>query len=319
MMDVSIVIVNWNTKNITDDCLKSVYEQTSGIDFETIVIDNASEDGSAAMIKEKYPQAILIENTENAGFAPANNQGIEIAKGRYVLLLNSDTIVLDGAIQKTVDFADQIPNAAVVGCKVLNKDMTLQPSCFMFPSILNMLLSTSYLYKIFPHSKLFGREQMTWWDRNDVREVDVVTGCYMLVRKDAIDQIGVMDDDYFMYGEETDWCWRFKKAGWKNIFTPDAKIIHLGGQSSKNVKSKSLIRIKLGILQFIYKNKNRFVFLISCLLTLFFYLARIPYWSLRYLLSTRNENSKTYLLTYTKALVKIMKIMLIPAKEGFKI
>ena len=178
IIDVSIIIVSWNTEEILRNCLKSVYEDGGDVAFEVIVIDNASSDGSAEMIRKNFPQVVLIENSENRGFAAANNQGITIAKGRYVLLLNSDTIVLDKAIEKTLSFADAHRESGIVGCRVLNPDKTLQPTCFMFPSVLNMLLSTTYLYKLFPKSRFFGRERMTWWDRSDTRQVDVATGCF---------------------------------------------------------------------------------------------------------------------------------------------
>ena len=126
------------------------------------------------MIKSDFERVVLLENAQNKGFATANNQGMAVAKGRYVLLLNSDTVVLDGAIAKTVGFADAHLRAGVTACRVLNPDRTLQPTCFMFPSILNMFLSSTYLYKLFPRSRFFGRERMTWWDRSDVRQVDVL-------------------------------------------------------------------------------------------------------------------------------------------------
>ena len=270
--------MNWNTRDILRDCLASIYEQIHGIESEVIVIDNASSDGSVQMVKTEFPQVVLIENTENRGFAAANNQGMRIAKGRYLLLLNSDTVVLDRAIQKTIAFADQHPQAAVVGCKVLNPDHSLQPSCFMFPSLLNLFLSATYLYKIFPKSRFFGRERMTWWQRDDVRQVDVVTGCFMLVRREAIDQIGLMDEDFFMYAEETDWCYRFKQAGWQNLFYPDAQIIHLGGQSSKQVKVEMTIQLRRAILQFIKKNYGKVHFYLGRLLIIMFFLIRIPFW-----------------------------------------
>ena len=133
-MDVSIIVVAWNVKKLLYDCLKSVYDETRDIDFEVIYVDNASEDGSVEMVKEKFPEVTIIENDENMGFIKANNQGIEIATGRYVLLLNSDTIVLDNAIAKTVKFADKHPMAAVVGCKILSFDKTLRRDCFLYPS-----------------------------------------------------------------------------------------------------------------------------------------------------------------------------------------
>ena len=298
-MDVSIVIVNWNTCQITCDCLKSVYRQTGNINFEVIVVDNASTDGSVDVVKVQFPQVILIENNENHGFAAANNQGITRAKGRYVLLLNSDTVVLDNAIAKIVSFADNKPDAAVVGCRVLNPNGTLQHTCSMFPSVLNMLLSSTYLYKLFPKSKLFGRERMSWWDRTDVREVDVATGSFMLVRHEAIEQVGMMDEQFFMYAEETDWCYRFKQTGWKILFTPTAEIIHLGGASSRQVKPEMTLQLRGSILLFFDKHKSKFTYVLACLLICLFFFCRVPYWLGKALLSKdatdrHLQRAKTY-------------------------
>lgn len=235
MTDVSIIIVNWNTLGLLRDCLASVYAETKGVDSEVIVVDNASTDGSQAMVKAEFPRVALIENASNMGFAAANNQGMKVARGRYVLLLNSDTVVLDGAIQKMVAFADSHPDVGVAGCRVENPDGSLQPTCFMFPSLLNLVLMTTYLYKVFPKSPFFGRAHMTWWDRADAREVEVVTGCFMLVRREVIEKVGGFDEAYFFTGEEADWCRRIGRAGWKLMFTPSARIIHLDGATSKSL------------------------------------------------------------------------------------
>jgi len=311
--DVSVIIVSWNTQDILRDCLRSIYEQGGEIDLEVIVIDNASTDGSVEMVKKDFPQVTLIENSQNRGFAAANNQGIAISKGRYVLLLNSDTVVLDNAIAKTAAFADSHPKAAIVGCRVLNPDQTLQPTCFMFPSILNMLLSSTYLYKLFPKSKFFGRERMTWWNRNDIREVDVVTGCFMLVRQDAIKKVGSMDEQFFMYGEETDWCYRFKQAGWKILFTPCAEIIHLGGQSSKGIRVDMLIRLRISILQFMKKHYSWLTYRIACFFVIVFFLTRLPVWICIALFSNKRRGEarnrvKAYTIGIQKALVKLNMI-----------
>jgi GT2 family glycosyltransferase len=248
------------------------------LDYEVIVVDNASNDGSLEMLKSDFPQIVLIENEENWGFAAANNQAIAVAKGRYILLLNSDTVVLDRAIEKTISFADKNPKAGAIGCRVINPDGTLQATCFMFPSILNMLLSSTYLYKIFPKNKFFGREQMTWWDRNDVREVDVITGCFMLVRRETIEQTGNMDESFFMYGEETDWCYRLKKNGWKVMFTPVGQIIHFGGQSTQQKRVEMILQLRGSILLFIKKHKCFLSQIIARLLTALFFFLRVPYW-----------------------------------------
>lgn len=291
-MDVSIIIVSWNTKDILRDCLKSVYGQTSGIDFEVIVIDNASLDGSAEMVKTEFPQAKLIANADNRGFAVANNQGIEISNGRYILLLNSDTIVLDGAIQKTVHFADEHKEAAVTACRILNKDMSLQPSCSMFLSLRNWFLKITFLYKLFPQSKFFGRAQMTWWQHNTVKEVDVVSGCFMMVRKDAVMQIGQMDEQFFMYCEEVDWCWRFKKAGWKVIFMPDAQIIHLGGASASRHGAKRAQIKDCSTVKFMFKNWPVWKAHAGLFMMASFYLSRLILLYPLYLLGVKAADKK---------------------------
>ena len=273
-----MIIVNWNTKELLRNCLTSIYQRTGDIDYEVIVVDNASTDGSTEMVKNDFQQVTLIENPENRGFATANNQGIAIAKGRYVLLLNSDTVVLDNSIANTVSFTDSHPQAGVIGCRVLNPDGTVQPTCFMFPSILNMLLSSTYLYKLFPKSRFFGRERMTWWDRSDVREVDVVTGCFMLVRREAIEQVGVMDERFFMYGEETDWCYRFKKKGWKVMFAPVGQIIHFGGQSTSQKPAAMIVQLRLSILKFIRKHYGWPAHIIARFLIASFFAVRVPVW-----------------------------------------
>lgn len=307
-MDVSIVIVNWNTRDILRDCLASVYSATKGISFEIIVVDNASTDGSTEMLKKDFAQVILIKNPKNIGFAAANNQGIRIAKGRYVLLLNSDTVVLDQAVAKVVSFADDNPDAAVVGCRVINSDGTLQRTCFMFPSVLNMLLSSTYLYKLFPKSKFFGRERMTWWDRDDVREVDVVTGCFMLVRREAIEQVGGMDEQFFMYAEETDWCYRFKQAGWKVMFAPAAEITHFGGESTAKMASDMRLQLHASILSFIAKHHSKGVYVLACILTGVFFALRVPFWLIRAVVSpSKRLSSWNMVKVYSKALFRLRR------------
>lgn len=277
-MDVSIIIVAWNVRELLHNCLKSVFDQTEGISFEVIYVDNASEDGSVRMVAEEFPKVRIIENTENRGFIQANNQAIEVANGRYILLLNSDTIVLDNAIAEMVRFTDAHAEAAVVGCRVLHPDMTLQRTCFMYPSALNMLLSATHLYKIFPKSRFFGRELMSWWDYNDIREVETICGCCALVRKKAVEQVGLMDETYFVYGDDPDWCYRFRKNGWKVLYTPNATIIHYGGQTTKQVASRFMLQLQGSRLIFVRKHGHKLAFPLARFLTAAFFLFRVPYW-----------------------------------------
>ncbi len=307
-MHLSIIIVNWNTCEVTCNCIQSVYEQTKEFSFEVIVIDNASSDRSVMEINKNFPEVIIIQNKNNLGFASANNQGIEIAKGKYILLLNSDTIVLDNALEKTIQFAESHPEAGLVGCKILNPDKTLQRSCFMHPSLLNMFISTLYLNQLFTNNKFFGRERMTWWDHNDTRYVEAIMGAFMLTRREALNEVGMMDNSFFMYAEETDWCYRFDKAGWKVIFTPDAEIIHLGGQSSKQVKPLMILQLRAGILQFIRKHHNSVYYYAACLITYFWFSVRIVPWLITGLINPSERKKshqmvKTYFIGSIKSLL----------------
>jgi GT2 family glycosyltransferase len=289
--DVAIIIVNWNTCDILRNCLKSIYEQTREITFEVIVVDNASNDTSADMVKSEFPQAILISNSDNHGFAAANNQGMAIAKGRYVLLLNPDTIILDGAIQKTMDYAEKHSEAAVVGCQIwLNKN-EIQRTCFAFPSVSGLLMQKMGLRCLFPRSHAFGWIDYGWWDRETQMDVDVVSGMFMLVRREAINQVGLMDEAYFVYAEETDWCWRFWKAGWHCVFTPIARIIHRdgGSKSTEQVSVKMYVQQQKSLLIFYRKQRGWFSWSIAKVIYILSMVIRYAVFGVASFL-TRDEN-----------------------------
>lgn len=306
-MDVSIIIVNWNTEALLRNCLTSIYKQTTNIDYEVIVVDNASTDQSIEMVRHNFPTVKLIQNKENRGFATANNQALETAQGRFILLLNSDTIVLDKAIEKTFAFASTHPEVGATGCRVLNSDGTVQTTCFMFPSLLNMLLSCTYLYKFFPKNRFFGREQMTWWNRNDVRQVDVITGCFMLIRREAIEQVGLMDESFFVYAEETDLCYRLKENGWKVMFTPVGQIIHLGGQSTAKIPVSMIIHLRLNILRFIKKHHRWPSHTIARFLVALFFTIRLPVWGMMFILRPRLRNEAAIKIrAYSKGIVDVL-------------
>jgi GT2 family glycosyltransferase len=253
--EVSVVVVNWNARDYLRRCLASIIEQTQ-LPVEIIVVDNASRDGSADMVRAEFPAVRLIVNDENRGFAAANNQGLRIARGRWLLLLNPDTVVLNGAIDKTVAYALGCPAAGVVGCRVMESETRVQRTCFGFPGPLNLLLVETGLCRMFPASRLFGRPWIGWWDRDCERDVDVVSGMFMLVRREAMEQVGLMDEDYFVYAEEADWCFRFARAGWRCVFAPVASILHCegGGQSTRQVKPRMHVQLQKSVLIFNRKN-----------------------------------------------------------------
>lgn len=249
---VSIIIVNWNTQHLLRGCLASIFQQTTADTFEVIVVDNASSDGSAEMVRREFPQVILIANTSNRGFAAANNQGLRCAKGEYLLLLNPDTVILDHAIDKAIAFTDSEIDIGVMGCQVMETPQRIQRTCFAFPSPLNILLEQTGLSSTFPRSRIFGKAWLGWWDRRSRRDVDVVSGMFMLVRRAAMEEVGLMDEAYFVYAEEADWCYRFWKAGWRCVFAPVAQIIHLdgGGKSTSQVSARMYVQLQKSLLHF---------------------------------------------------------------------
>ena len=252
MHDLSIIIVNWNTRHVVGDCLESVLANLGTLKAEVIVVDNGSADGSAEMITRDFPHVRLIANEDNRGFAAANNQGMLLASGRYVLLLNPDTVVLDDVLEGTIAYADENPDAGVVGCQVLENPDTVQRTCFRFPSPLGIFLWASGAIACFPRSHLARWATYGRWQRDHERDVDVVSGSFMLVRHEAIEEVGLMDEGYFVFAEEADWCYRFRQAGWRCVFAPVGRILHLdgGGKSTEQASVKMYVELQKGLLRF---------------------------------------------------------------------
>ncbi len=229
--DISVIVVSFNTVNMTLKCLDSVVRQTETPQCEIIVVDNASQDGSPDRIKGAFPEVILIRNCQNLGFAAANNRGIRVGRGRYFFLLNSDAVLLGHALDVLVDYMDRHPNVGVVGPQLLDNEGKLHLSARLFPTVEYALFEALFLHMIFPQSRRFGAQLLSWWDHKTERAVDSVEGSAFLIRKSVVDQIGLMDIDYFMYSEEVDWCWRVKSAGYEVVYFPQARVIHYGGGS----------------------------------------------------------------------------------------
>ncbi len=231
---LSIVIVNFNAGKLLQKCLDSIYAETRQIPFEIWVVDNDSTDASVSMIRRNFPQVNLIENKKNFGFAKANNQAINKCKGHYILLLNPDTLILKKALEKMVKFMDEHAQIGIGGCKVLNEDGMLQLACrrkFPTPSV--AFFRMVGLSRLFPNSKVMAKYNLTYLNSNEPHEVDAVSGAFLMIRRKVIEEIGLLDEQFFMYGEELDWCFRAKKAGWKVMYYPHAEIIHYKGECSK--------------------------------------------------------------------------------------
>ena len=224
MIDLSIIIVNWNTCALLRDCLHSVLASAVPLSVEIILVDNGSTDGSAEMLKQEFGTTRLIQNKENTGFARASNQGIAIATGRYVLLLNSDTVVKPRALAGLVAFLDSHAEVGVVGPRLLKTDGELQEYAFGNDPSLGYLLRRGL-------TRLLFKRALHDWGTNRVQSVDWVSGACLMARRAAIDQVGLLDENVFLYFEDNDWCLRFRRAGWQVFYNPQVEIIHLGGQS----------------------------------------------------------------------------------------
>jgi GT2 family glycosyltransferase len=276
--DVSICIVSWNIKDLLRDCLNSLKAQAGDVRYETIVVDNASSDGSADMVQEEFPWVKLVDPKANLGFGRANNLAYKHSTGRWVLLLNPDTVVLDRAIEKLVRFADQHPEAGAVGGRTLKKDgVSLERSCcWGSPGLWPLFCKSLGLHIIFKNSAVFNREAMDYWQRDSVREVGVITGCCLMIRREVYEQTGGFDDDFFMYAEETDLCWRIRKTGGRLVFCPEAQIIHLVGESAKKATSNRLFHINRALLKLFRKHYGKGYMLLANLLMCVFYAVRVP-------------------------------------------
>lgn len=231
---LSIIIVNYNAEKFLQKCLSSVYAETTKVPFDVWVVDNNSADASVSMVRQNFLQVNLIENKENVGFAKANNQAITKCTGDYILLLNPDTLILQNAIEKVIDFMGENPTIGICGCKVLNADGTLQLACRRsIPTPGVAFFRLTGLSRLFPNSKLMAKYNLTYLDADKPHEVDAVSGAFLMIRRRVIDEIGFLDERFFMYGEELDWCFRTKKAGLKVMYYQDAEIIHYKGECSK--------------------------------------------------------------------------------------
>ena len=257
-MRLSVVFLSYNTRDLTRQALSSVLAAAEGLEVEIFVVDNASADGSADMVAEEFPQVKLICNAANVGFSAGNNVALRQVTGEYALLINTDTIVRRDALRTMVAFLDAHPEAGACGCKILDPDGTLQlDSRRGFPTPLAAFCKMSGLSRLFPKHPLIAHYHMTYLDPEQTAEVEVLSGSCMMVRKSAMDQVGLLDEDYFMYGEDIDWCYRFHQAGWKIYYVPTTEIIHFRGESGRGTPLKILYRKSRAMSIFVNKHMAR--------------------------------------------------------------
>lgn len=279
-MELSAIIVNWNTKKLLSDCLESIFKFTKDVSFEVIVVDNGSGDGSGAIVKKNFPQVKLILNKENLGFAKANNQGIKIAKGEYILLLNSDTYLIENSFKKLIDKGRTLERVrplrlGALGSQLLNTDRSIQQSAGFFPDLPQIFWWMTFIddlpggtilkpYHI-DHDSFYTKDQ----------SVDWVCGAAMLIPRSVIRQVGGLDEKIFMYGEDVEWCFRIKKAAFNVYFSPVSKIVHIGRGSTEKISARAFIGEYNGVKYFYKKHKGGFSLQIARILLKIGALARI--------------------------------------------
>lgn len=296
-MNISVIVISYNTKKLLEDCLNSIFKFTKGIKFEVVVVDNASNDGSREMLKKKYPKTKLILNKKNLGFGTANNQGMKIARGDYILLLNSDTYLIENSLKKLVDKAKSVSNLGALAPQLLNENRTIQQSAGFFPNLPQIFYWMSFLddlpggtylkpYHI-DHDSFYKSEQ----------KVDWVTAATILVPRTTINKVGSFDEKIFMYGEEIEWCYRIKKAGLEVYFSPSTKIIHIGQGSSKKIPKAAFIGEYNGLIYFYSKHRGALALQIARSFLKMGALARV----LVFALLGRKELARTYVEVFKVA------------------
>jgi GT2 family glycosyltransferase len=299
LIDLSIIIVSWNTREYLLPCLRSIFEKRQGTGWEIIIVDNGSQDGGRIEVKRAFPSVHIIENERNLGFAKAVNQGLQKASGRYVLLLNPDAQVKDGAIERFVSFMDSNSDVGVAGAQLLNSNGSKQNSIANFPSLGTELLNKSLLRWLFP-KKFPGKEA----DYSEPVEVDSVIGACMAVRREAIEQVGLLDEDYFLFLEETDWCYRMKKAGWTIYHVPQAEVYHFQGKSAETEKKKAKVEYYRSRYRFFKKNRGSlqwFILLSGLMIRLIFELLMMTVASLVTFFTIKDWRKRLSIYSYLLA------------------
>jgi len=286
-LDLSIIIVNYNTKDLIKACLKSIYQNTKAISFEIIVVDNHSKDSSVEMIEQKFPDVKLLKNKSNEGYSKANNQGMNISQGDYILLLNSDTEVKENALNNAVKFMNENKDIGICGLKLLNEDGSIQLSCRTFPTFSTALFHRySLVTRLFPDNRFSREYLLSDWDHNSVKDVDWVSGACMLIRREVIESVGLLEEKFFMYSEDVDLCYRAKVNGWRVVYYSFSEVIHYIGKSSEKKPFLSIFERHKSMYIYYKKHYSREILFLD-LITLSAIILRALFKSILYCLKKR--------------------------------
>jgi GT2 family glycosyltransferase len=248
--EISVVIVTWNCRQMLKDCLQSLRDQLPAKSGEIIVVDNASSDGTADLVRREFPEVKLFENHSNLGFAKGNNVGLQASRGKYVCLINPDVVVAGNCLSSMIDYMDRRPGIGMLGPQIIGLDGLVQRSCMREPTLWNQFCRALALDTLVKRSHLFGGYLMHDFSHSETRDVEIINGCFWMVRQEALQQVGLLDSNFWMYGEDLDWCRRFRTAGWRVVFFPAAQAVHCGGGSSRNAPLSCYIQMQRSDLRY---------------------------------------------------------------------
>ncbi len=277
-MKLSIVIVNFNGGKLILSCIESIIRETKIDKYEIIVVDNDSSDNSIEKIREYYPFVNIIKNVTNIGFSAANNIGFKVARGEFILLLNPDTLITDGAINKSLGYAQEHTEVGLLGCEVLWGTGGRQSTLIKFPTLKDIVINMFVPYKIMRKNRWLGQSRYVGVDYSCEQDVDVIAGCYMMVNRAVLAEVGGLDEDFFMFGEEIEWCWRMYQSGRKVRYFPGSSIIHYGGGCSTSLSFRKVLLIAKGQLMVFKKTRGAIVALVANVLMLIRDLPRVIMW-----------------------------------------
>jgi hypothetical protein len=251
---LSIVIVNWNTRDYLLGALRSIFDAPPPFEFEVIVVDNASSDGSAEAVRREFPLVRLTASAENTGYAKGNNIGLEQSAGEFVLLLNPDVVLRPGALERAVAILRRRPEVGALGAKLLNPDGSVQRSVRGFPTPAAVASEAAGLGRLFPRSRRLGAYRMHWFTYDQEAEVDQPMGTFLLIPRRALEDVGLLDERFPIFFNEVDWCWRARKRGWKALFSPEVEVVHYGGGSTRQVSARMAWESRRGLLDYYRKH-----------------------------------------------------------------
>lgn len=293
-LDLSIVIVNYNTRDVTIEAVESVLENSGSLAVEIIVVDNASSDGSVEALRAAFPQVTVVDAGHNGGYAWGNNIGIRRAGGRYLLILNPDAQVYDGTLDQAVQYMDANPDIGILGARVTLEGGSQQLTLFRHVSLKNMIWNILVPNRILRKSRFFGDQRYASGSRDSVQDVDVVAGCFMMLPRGVIDKVGMMDDRFFMYSEESEWCWRVKQAGLKVRYNPDIRIMHHGAVSTGKASPWKSVEIAKGHILFLRFTRSPIIAWLGTAIMLVGDLLRAVWFLPAMLMKPRHEGARAW-------------------------